>query len=99
MQRTASFTEFLRKKSTKTISLIWNKPYLARRNSHGLEIQKLPHCGDGTFLVKDIDNIWVENCLQCGYEADKYKAVEKPQTIKPFTKAISPAVVPVQLDS
>ena len=48
-----------------------------------------PHCGGDTFLVKDIDNILVENCLQCGYEADKQKVVEKPPTDKPLKRRYS----------
>jgi Zn ribbon nucleic-acid-binding protein len=45
-----------------------------------------PHCGGDTFLVKDIDDIWVENCLQCGYEADKNKRNEKLQIVKPLKR-------------
>jgi Zn ribbon nucleic-acid-binding protein len=45
-----------------------------------------PHCGGDTFLGKDIDNIWVENCLQCGHEVVKNKVNGKLQAIKPIKK-------------
>jgi len=45
-----------------------------------------PHCGGDTFLSKDIDNSWFENCLQCGYEAVKKKANGKPQVVEPIKK-------------
>jgi hypothetical protein len=45
-----------------------------------------PHCGGDTFLGKDVDNIWVENCLQCGYDADRKKADGKLKGVKPLSK-------------
>jgi Zn ribbon nucleic-acid-binding protein len=45
-----------------------------------------PHCGGDTFLVRDIDNILVENCLQCGYEAYKNEGAEKPPAGKPLKR-------------
>jgi hypothetical protein len=49
-------------------------------------IKSCPHCGGDTFLSKDVDNLWVENCLQCGYDDVKKKVYGKPQAIKPMRK-------------
>jgi predicted nucleic acid-binding Zn ribbon protein len=49
-------------------------------------IKSCPHCGGDTFLNKDISNIWVENCLQCGYEAVLKTADNKLQKVRPVEK-------------
>jgi len=50
------------------------------------KLRGCPHCGGDTFLSKDMDNVWVENCLQCGYEAVKNTVVGKLQAVKPNKK-------------
>ena len=45
-----------------------------------------PHCGGDTFLSKDMDDSWFENCLQCGYDAVKKKVDGKLQVVKPTKK-------------
>ncbi len=49
-------------------------------------IRSCPHCGGDTFLDKDGHNIWVENCLQCGYDAVLKKVHSKLQVVKPVEK-------------
>ncbi len=45
-----------------------------------------PHCGGDTFLTKDEGKSWFENCLQCGYEAEKKLVDGKLQTVGPLIK-------------
>ncbi len=45
-----------------------------------------PHSGDHTFLDKDGADVWIENCLQCGYEAVLKKVDGKLQIVKPIEK-------------
>jgi hypothetical protein len=45
-------------------------------------IRGCPHCGGDTFLDKDGFNVWIENCLQCGYDAVLKKVDSKPHLVR-----------------
>lgn len=49
-------------------------------------IKGCPHCGGDVFLDKDVNHVWVENCLQCGYDAVLKEVDSKQQVVKPAEK-------------
>jgi len=43
-------------------------------------------CGGDTFIDKDLNNVWTQTCLQCGYDAVLREVDSKPLGIKPIVK-------------
>lgn len=42
------------------------------------------HCGGDTFLDKDLNDVWNESCLQCGYDAVLMEIDNKLEVVKPL---------------
>jgi predicted nucleic acid-binding Zn-ribbon protein len=49
------------------------------------KLRGCPHCGGDILLYEDVNKTWVENCLQCGYNAVLKKAGWQLRVIKPTT--------------
>lgn len=62
-------------------------------------IEGCRRCGGDTFLDKDLNDVWFESCLQCGYDAVLKKFDSKTAGIQTHRKVRCQTTNPVMTGS